>query len=213
MHLTCVCKLISKESENKPPSEERGAEVRSSSRVTRASPLCVLPSSPCCGACAGGRVRGPGGAGRGRLLSFAGPQGWPMPPGSRGWWIQRRHRSQGESIRPLRNGNGSTPTFPQGPPRGQGQTQSARARPAGPLPLKDQVAPRGGPEPRDRPASMPWAALPPPPGWPPLVPPFGCDPLFCPGLIQLVLQSCAPMAHPVTPATATLHLYAESIYT
>lgn len=163
VHLTCVCKLISKESENKPPSEERGAEVRSSSRVPRASPLCVLPSSPCCGACAGGRVRGPGGAGRGRLLSFAGPQGWPMPPGSRGWWTQRRHRSQGESIRPLRNGNGSTPTFPQGPPRGQGQTLSARARPAGPLPLKDQVAPRGGPEPRDRPASMPWAALPPPP--------------------------------------------------
>lgn len=154
-----------------------------------------------------------GGAGRGRLLGFAGPQGWPMPPGSRGWWIQRRHRSQGESIRPLRNGNGSTPTFPQGPPRGQGQTQSARARPAGPLPLKDQVAPRGGPEPRDRPASMPWAALPPPPGWPPLVPPFGCDPLFCPGLTQLVLQSCALMAHPVIPATATLHLYAESIYT
>lgn len=60
VHLTCVCKLISKESENKPPSEERGAEVRSSSRVPRASPLCVLPSSPCCGACAGGRVRGPG---------------------------------------------------------------------------------------------------------------------------------------------------------
>lgn len=66
VHLTCVCKLISKESENKPPSEERGAEVRSSSRVPRASTLCVLPSSPCCGACAGGRVRVPG-------------RGWPRP--------------------------------------------------------------------------------------------------------------------------------------